>query len=385
MPSAKGEPASDNSAESAGAAYVLERQDGAWLQRVLLKPSEPKAFDRFGSTVSLSGDTLAVGAMGLSPTMASGAVYIFVRNGANWDQQAYLPALVNDANFGRAISVSNDTLVVGAPYEQTGGVAHVFVRSGVTWTEQALLKPSALRSSRAFGGAVAISGDTLVVADSFDASPGNGVDPDPSVGSPQPYSGAVYLFRREAGVWSQQSFVKAPSIPGNPDALAYTEFGTTVALSNDTLAVGVPGDSTLASGINGVVQGIGVAYAGAVHIYERDTNQTWTHQAFVKSSTPHFRDRFGASLAIDGDNVAIGAPDALDASGRVQVVHRDAGVWTVRGYFRGVDQQEHYGSAVALSGSLLSVGAPDNSRAGNEDDPCDSSEPSSGAVYVGRF
>ncbi|NCP78886.1 MAG: alpha/beta hydrolase, partial [Desulfuromonadales bacterium] len=127
----------DNSASKSGAAYVFTRSGGVWSQQAYLKASNTEAGDYFGNAVSLSGDTLVVGAyledsnaIGVDGNQAdnsasdSGAVYVFTRNGTTWSQQAYLKASNTEAGdlFGNAVSLSGDTLVVGAYLEDSNAI-----------------------------------------------------------------------------------------------------------------------------------------------------------------------------------------------------------------------------------------------------------------------
>ena len=119
----------------------------------------------------MSGDTAVVGAQGSRGdvgVVAAGAAYVFVRSGTTWTQQAKLTA--SDAAmldlFGHRLSISGDTIVVGAIVDDdaadASGSAYVFVRSGTTWTQQAKLAASDAAANNQFGH-VSISGDTALV------------------------------------------------------------------------------------------------------------------------------------------------------------------------------------------------------------------------------
>jgi hypothetical protein len=124
----------NENAGSAGAAYVFVRSGTTWTQQAYLKAHQVNTFDSFGSSVSVSGDKVVVGAhqeasstTGVNSTpdesaTYAGATYVFVRNGGNWTQQAYLKAhqVNKDDNFGYAVAVSGDTVVVGAVNEDSG-------------------------------------------------------------------------------------------------------------------------------------------------------------------------------------------------------------------------------------------------------------------------
>ena len=165
-----------------------------WIQQAYLKASNTGTGDLFGYSVAVSGDTVVVGAVQESSNatgvngnqsdnsaLNSGAAYVFVRSGTNWSQQAYLKASNTGAGdtFGCSVAVSGDTVVVGAPNEDSNatgvngnqsnnsatdsGAAYVFVRSGTNWTQQAYLKASNTGTDDNFGVSAAVSGDTVVV------------------------------------------------------------------------------------------------------------------------------------------------------------------------------------------------------------------------------
>jgi len=199
------------------------------LQQVYLKASNTDMSDYFGHAVAISGDTAVVGAYqedssatGVNGNQTdntatnAGAVYVFVRNGTAWTQQAYLKASNTDAfdAFGTSVAISGDTIVVGAPWEDSSatgvngnqsdnslsqaGAAYVFVRSGTTWTQQAYLKaPIQFLPMDYFGQSVAISGDTVVVG-AFEKDDGFTMD-----------TGAAYVFVRSGTTWATQATLLA--------------------------------------------------------------------------------------------------------------------------------------------------------------------------------
>src|SRR5204863_27977 len=151
---------------------------------------------------------------------------VFVRNGTNWVQQAYLKASNTHAGdtFGFSVAVSGDTVVVGAPYESSNalgvngnqnnnsamaaGAAYVFVRNGTIWTQQAYRKASNAGAGDCFGLSVAVSGDTVVVGADGEASIAFGLHGDQSSNSAYA-SGAGYVFVRSGTSWDQQAYLKA--------------------------------------------------------------------------------------------------------------------------------------------------------------------------------
>src|SRR5262249_35127062 len=178
-----------------------------------VKASNTGAGDAFGRglAVSADGTTIAIGTPGErsgatgidgdqsdNTRSSSGAVYVFVRSGATWSQQAYVKASNTDAgdNFGEAVALSADgtTLAVGAPVEASAakgiggnqadnsarmsGAVYVFVRDGTTWSQQAYVKASNTDVGDGFGTALALSadGNTLAVGAYTEQSAATGIN-----------------------------------------------------------------------------------------------------------------------------------------------------------------------------------------------------------------
>lgn len=184
-----------------GAAYVFTRSGGVWKQQEKLLASDGEGFDLFGGSVALSGDTALVGALqaGLGKT---GEAYVFIRKGDTWSEQANLRAKdgVTADDFGISVALSGDTAIVGADAasaeHEASGAAYVFVRDGQSWTQQAKVFASDKSAHKFFGNPVAISGDTAVVG----AYLGNGQALS---------SGAAYLFVRDGTSWTEQKKLTA--------------------------------------------------------------------------------------------------------------------------------------------------------------------------------
>jgi FG-GAP repeat/HYR domain len=155
-----------------GAAYVFVRSGGVWTQQQQLLASDAAPNDWFGDSVAISGDTIAVGASLDSGAAGSdqGSAYVFVRSGVVWSEQQKLEASDAAANdrFGESVAISGDTVVAGLSNKAGAagngqGAAYVLVRSGAVWSEQQKLVASAPRAGARFGNAVTISEDTVVV------------------------------------------------------------------------------------------------------------------------------------------------------------------------------------------------------------------------------
>ncbi len=338
--------------EESGARYPLTIDPIA--QQAYLKPAAvgtTQLEDDFGQSVAISGDTIVVGApredsgtTGVNSTANesatdSGAAYVFVRSGGGWAQQAYLkPALIGISQvgdgFGSSVAISGNTMVIGAPGEDSSstgvnstpndfgsttggafyadsGAAYVFVRTAGVWTQQAYLKPATVGTTQAgdgFGFSVAISGDTIVVGAINEDSDTLGVNsaPEDSEGSVF-NAGAAYVFARSAGAWTQQAFLK-------PGSVGFSQkrngFGWSVAISGDTVAVGVPFEDSGTTGVKSTPDYWGMYFdSGALYVFVRSAG-AWTQQAYLKpgavGATQGF-DNFGLSVACAGDTLVVGA------------------------------------------------------------------------------
>ena len=391
----------DNSAVDSGAAYVFTRTSGVWSQQAYLKASNTEAGDGFGGSVALAGDTLVVGAP--SEASASGAVYVFTRSSKGvWSQQAYVKASNTEAGdqFGVSLALAGDTLVVGAPGEASAatginnvtpgdgdnsalksGAVYVFTRTGIDWSQQAYVKASNTEANDGFGESVSLAGNTLAVGATGEASTATGIDGDPTDNS-TPESGAVYVFTRAGNDWSQQAYLKA----SNTESVDW--FGYSVALADDTLAVGALFEASAANS---------APDSGAVYVFTRSSKGVWSQQAYLKASNTEAGDLFGSSIALVGDTLAVGAIGEASAakgidgnqtdnsalkSGAAYVFTRTGNVWSQQAYVKASNPGgfDLFGSSIALAGDTLAVGAFGEASAnGNQ---TDNSAPDSGAVYV---
>jgi hypothetical protein len=414
-----GAPFEGGSATGGGAAYVFVHSGSTWSQQAFLKGSNTGAGDDFGWSVAVSGDTLVVGAP-LEDSNATGvngpdndlgdecgAAYVFVRSGSTWSQQAYLKASNTGMgdNFGWSVGLSGDTIVVGAFGEgsnatgvngadndlaDNSGAAYVFVRSGSLWTQQAYLKASNTGTEDNFGWSVGVSGDTIIVGapdENSNATGVNGADNNDLAGS----SGAAYVFVRSGSTWSQQAYLKASNTGAGDN------FGWSVGVSGDTIVVGAPDESSNAIGVNGADNNL-AGGSGAAYVFVRNAS-TWSQQAYLKASNTGHVDNFGASVALSGDMVVVGAPfessnatgvngagnDLAQESGAAYKFVRSASIWSQQAYIKASNTGEfdQFGASVAASGETVVVGAPiESGNATGVNGPDNDLAHDSGAAYV---
>ncbi|MEE8238076.1 MAG: integrin, partial [Gammaproteobacteria bacterium] len=340
----------DDSIPQAGAVYVFTRDDDTWSQQAYLKASntgeagrgdELGDGDQFGFSLTLSddGDTLAVsaitedsGAAGIdgdqsdNSQASAGAVYLFSRAGSSWTQQAYIkPTNPGGGDmFGYSVSLTADgNMLAVSGFDEDGslastneqqdddvrgaGAVYVFTRIDDEWEQTAYLKASNAEPGDSLGVTVAISddGNTLVAASLDEDSVTTGINSTPVPDRRTDAStGAVYVFVRNRGTWSQQAYIKASNTSRND------WFGSRLTLSGDgdTLAVGAQLEDSAAQGINASQDDETAQEAGAVYLFTRD-GTTWTQTAYVKGSNTEAYDEFGSAVALsrDGALMAVGA------------------------------------------------------------------------------
>jgi len=355
-------------------------------QNAYLKGPTADDNDLFGSSVATTGDTLVVGSRfgGLGDT---GTAVVFVRSGASWVQEDELIGLntVGGDAFGGAVALEGDTLVVGAsqqgPFSSPAplsGAAYVFTRSGTTWTEEQFLKAPSPALADIFGGDVALSGDTLVVG-----APGEG-------GA----AGAAHVFVRSGTTWTHQMELTASN------AAAGDFFGRSVGISGDTIVVGAPFEASSGSGIGANQGDNGAPSAGAAYVFTR-SGTTWTQQAYLKASSSGASDQFGWSCTISGETIVVGAPfeqstatgvngddtnNGFPGAGAAYVFVRSGSTWTQEAYVKASNTgfADQFGFDVALLGDALIVGAPteESAATGVNGDEGDNSLVQPGAAYL---
>ncbi|HSM07402.1 MAG TPA: choice-of-anchor B family protein [Gemmatimonadota bacterium] len=295
----------------------------------------------FGRAIALTDSELFIG----QPVnwYGPGVVYAYTPDAAGeWVESARLtaPDEARMDDFGRAIAVDGNTMVVGAPRKRDGsGVAYAFERASADaeWREAGVIEPPAEGDHSGYAMSLALAGGDLYVgAPAVDAT------------------GVVYHFRRADGAWTLRDVIR----PGSADDAAdeadeedgpsVAGFGATLSLDGDRLLVGAPAaDSN----------------AGRVYFYERGADGTWTEARSVTPVAPVIGPRagFGSAVLLDGDRAFIGVP----GEGRViEFARTGDGDWTPARLlqpFEG-DPRAQFGHALAVADGELWVGAPGVNR-----------------------
>ena len=239
-------------------------------------------------------------------------------------------------NFGSAMAVSGDTLLIGAPgtnlkRAHNGGAAFIFQRQDAEWVESARLLPDPPQPGSGFGNAVAIDGNTAAVGARYEFNPGSGNG-----------SGAVYIYAQVNGTWRLQARLAAS------DSAPFDLFGYSVALHGDMLAVG----ARAADGFDGERN------SGAVYLYQWVGNE-WYLQARLSPDDLKAEDHFGQALAFDGQYLFASAPgrDHPESpnSGMVYAYHLQGDEWIIAAELTAAAPQaeSQLGSILSLEGGTL--------------------------------
>ncbi|MEK7710522.1 MAG: hypothetical protein AAB341_01385 [Planctomycetota bacterium] len=270
-----------------GAAYVYRFNGSTWVQDAKLTASDAAAGDKFGLSVSVSGDTAIVGAVwdDCAAGAYCGSAYVYRFNGGIWVQEAKLTASDATASdwFGYSSSVSGNTAVVGAIWAdcvvggQNCGAAYVYRFNGSAWVPEAKLTASDAADTDGFGISVSVSGVTVVVG-AFNEDCAAGAD-----------CGAAYVYRFNGSAWVQDAKLTAS------DAAAGDKFGLSVSVSGDTAIVGALNDDCAAG-----------SDCGAAYVY-RFNGSTWVEERKLTASDAATGDKFGVSVSLSGDTAVVGA------------------------------------------------------------------------------
>ncbi|NNE68049.1 MAG: hypothetical protein HKN33_15915 [Pyrinomonadaceae bacterium] len=337
-------PSNDLRGPLSGSAYVFEARFPGWSQVGRFLPYDGQEDDLLGRAMDIDGDTLLISAVDDDLGTDSGSIYEFTRTSNGWypREKIYLFGSTGGEQFGSALDLEGDTLVVGAPSNDPNGnlsgSAHVFRRSGQTWQFPAHLLPSDGSEGARFGNAVAIDGNTIAVGAFTDGEAGTG-------------AGAVYVFTFDGFAWIEQQ-----KIIGS-DTEADDRFGTSLALQGDTLLIGSPRDDQ--AGNN----------AGAVYFYELD-NGSWTFRSKSFSANQEPSGEFGTSLAISGSYFVAGAPGeniVAGLEGGAHVYVKGTNQWFRHAdlFPSQADIGQKFGESVSIRGGYIVVGAREESSLGS--------------------
>ncbi len=328
-------------------------------------PNHLEAFDAefphaFGSALSIDQDTMIVGAPG-APVWGthSGAAYVYRRVGGSWQFQSQLTA--DDGapfdRFGAAVAVSGAYAIIGAPGRddagEDAGTVYIFQRFGNVWVQIDRIDPPEGLGAKSFGAALDLDGAQAIIG----------------------IRNAAFAYQRVGQQWYANSFLIPDGWP------ATSEFGASIRIRGNLAIIGNPGDDP-------VVLGQPRLDAGAAYIHSFN-GVTWQRTAKLTAFVPDQRDWFGASVDIDADIAVIGAPrddaanpsDPKNDAGAIYIFRRSGNQWNPSYLVKPDDaaQRDNFGISLAISPYAIVVGS-------SRDDtynPADRHD-DAGSVYVLR-
>ncbi|MFC3194584.1 hypothetical protein ACFODZ_10085 [Marinicella sediminis] len=333
--------------EDSGAAYVFNFDGSNWAETQKLQASDAYQGDHFGSSVSITGNTLLVGA---HLDHNAGSAYLFEFDGSDWQETDHFRSLDSNVHdrFGHSVSLSADRILIGAfQYHEAGvssGGALVFEHNGTEWAETSQLLAGDGAARDVFGTSVSIFGQRALVGAPADDNGGRN-------------SGSAYIFDFNGNEWINTHKLLTS------DHSEQDGFGGAVSLYGNTAMVGAD---------NKNVQGL---RKGAVFVFEFD-GSSWTETQMLEASDGAFDDKFGNALSVHHDRAMIGAyfdDDNGFASGSVYVFDYDGTSWSETDKLTATDggAYQNFGKALDLDGQRLIIGAPGD----------DSTNSNAGAVY----
>ncbi|HEV8379947.1 MAG TPA: choice-of-anchor B family protein [Gemmatimonadales bacterium] len=318
-----------------GMVYVYRASaNGAWSAAAKLTMQGAGNGDDFGRALALDP---ASGLLLISSGVADsgrGVVFVFTRAGTQWTQTARVTAPDGRPGdgFGKTVVLAGARAYVSSNRQKGRGAVYVFKKTGGgggTFVAETTLAPTDTLPNQAFGAAIAVQGNRLLIG-SADADSN---------------AGAVYAYTRDTttGTWKMEQRIPSPWRMGSRGATWQgAHFGSALLLRGDTMFVGAPNDR----------------FSGAVWIFARDTTSgQWGLERRVLPFDGIWLSRFGASLAEVGSELWVGAPGVDNRQGRIYRVTRDStGIKSSVKW--GIPQlgEAGFGGTLAVSGSLAVIG-----------------------------
>ncbi|KDM91588.1 hypothetical protein EA58_11230 [Photobacterium galatheae] len=312
--------------------YVFIHDGVSWVEQAKLTPSEnTSAYSGFGHAVEIDGDTIAVGAPfeDLGDDTNVGAVYLYSRSEHHWtEQHRILPDNPHSfENFGFSLALRQGNLLTGSPgkdtHDFTNGQVSYYQQTGNRWVLKQQLFPKDLGTADNFGFSIDISGDTAVIG---------------SIGS-NTNLGDAEIFTLSGGLWVEQQSLD------NQNGAQGDSFGYSVAIHGDTIAIGAPYASESET-----------PDQGEVSIYKR-TGNNWYLQEKVFSDVPVFSQSFGFHTTLQENKLLIGTYHYASGAA-LFIFERDEHAWQQVSKLSSPESQEAFGMAAAIEGNIIAIGAP---------------------------
>ncbi len=282
---------------SRGQVYIYRYVNQEWVEFQTITQDNLMPNDRFGGHVSIHGNYMVVGALGVDedendemPLDGAGAAYIYKLVGDEWLEQQKIVASDRQVygGFGDVVSINGEYIAIGVPREgedengentlQWAGATYIFKREGDTWSEQQKIVAPDRAIGDSFGGKLAITDNYLAVS-------ATGEDQDENGMNTLNGAGAVYIFNLQGETWHSTQML-VPSVR----QLA-AEFGSALDFDNNTLVIGAKGEDTL---------------FGAAYIFTLEGSD-WNQEQRLTASDRAFADGFGNTVSLKDNVLVIGA------------------------------------------------------------------------------
>ncbi|MFT7462491.1 MAG: hypothetical protein ACI9EF_000831 [Pseudohongiellaceae bacterium] len=327
----------DDKGFNSGAVFVFRCMGDSWKSVQKLVPSDGQAGDNFGRAVSLSGDTALIGTHWDDDNgFRSGSAYIYKYDGSQWIQDQKLLAADGKTNdrFGNSVFVQDDVLAVCAWLEDQGasaaGAVYIFRNNGTSWIQEQKLQASDKQAGDNFGRYVYIDGDALIVG-AYHEDEG-GAD-----------AGAAYIFRHNGGEWVEEQKLMAW------DAAANDYFGWSCAILGDVAVVGSFQDDDMGSN------------SGSAYVY-RFNGTSWLPEQKLLASNGVANDRLGYAVVMDRNHILLTAPASLTLGagpGSMYLYRETSAGWIEQQIFAPSDgaAQDAFGFHADLSGHVTLTGS----------------------------
>jgi len=343
-----------------------------WIEESKIKALEAETEDMFARDIDVSGDYAIVGSSGVIRKYStgfgydfSGAVYILKSDSGKWNiLQKIAPAnLDSNSYFGYSVAISGDYAIVGSPWEgqvigggqlvKSVGSAFIFKNDSGRWVLKQKITASDREPNDRFGYSVAISEDYVLVGGAF------ADEVDSVSGSMLPNAGSAYIFKNNAGVWTEIKKIRSSDLDAGDN------FGHKVAISGDFVFVSAANEEHDENGFNERYK------AGSVYIF-KDNGGRWSQVQKIVAMDRNIDDCFGCSIAVSEDYALIGAYgnsedltgyNSIGEAGAVYVFKNDTGIWHGVQKIIASDRSTNskFGYSVDIEGDFAIIGAEKNS------------------------
>jgi LruC domain-containing protein len=328
------------SSGDSGQVCLYQRSGESWSLLNCINPDAENlsGVKQFGSAVSISGDQVVIGA----EKTQNGVAYIYQRQGESWIQQAELinPNLAANDKFASTVSISGDFIAIGSQGVSANdpGRVHIFKSTVSGWVEDLVITPTSSFKSANFGSSLKLSGEYLIIGDDDHG---------------RAHEGTAYIYHRGDDNWSLQASLKGGDVSKNAN------FASSVAISKDYAVLGAKSENDPLIKKN--------KKSGAVYVYKR-TGKLWSSHTKLIASDAAQGDNFGSSIAISGDYLLIGAENTNTARGATYLFQNINGVWTEIFKFELDDakQQDNFGHKIAIAQDYLIIAAHNKSVTSNK-------------------